>query len=56
MKSDFAFWVVVGIGVGASVGMYNDNLPAGLSFGAAAGIIMNLLSGLNLYQRHKKIN
>ena len=54
MKIRFRFWLAVGIGTGAAAGMYYDNLPAGLCFGAAAGIIATIITWLNNYQRDNK--
>lgn len=54
MKNRFAFWMIVGIGTGAAAGMTYDNLPAGLSFGTASGIIANLITLFNIFQRDNK--
>lgn len=48
MKSSFAFWITTGTGTGAVIGMTYDNLQAGLCFGMATGIIISLISWLNL--------
>ena len=54
MKSNLAFWMIVGTGVGASAGMLYDNLTPGLCFGVAAGIIATLFTSPDIYQKDKK--
>jgi len=54
VKSDFVFWIVVSMGTGAAAGMSYDNLPAGLSFGLATGIIVNLIMRLNVHHDNNK--
>ncbi|MBL7707808.1 MAG: hypothetical protein JNJ86_02000 [Chitinophagaceae bacterium] len=44
MKNKPSIWVVAGIGIGASVGVALDNIPAGVTLGAAIGILTMLVS------------
>ena len=54
MNERFWFWMAVGTGLGATAGMYYDNLPAGLCFGAAGGLVATIITWLNIYQRDIK--
>ena len=46
--------MAVGTGLGTTAGMYYNNLPAGLCFGAAAGLIATIITWLNIYQLDNK--
>jgi hypothetical protein len=46
MKNKFSFWMVIGIGVGTAIGVAYKNIPAGVSIGAATGMLIMLLSFL----------
>ncbi|MBN8676077.1 MAG: hypothetical protein J0L56_18240 [Chitinophagales bacterium] len=44
MKNKPSIWVVVGIGTGTSAGVALNNIPAGVTLGAAMGILTMLVS------------
>lgn len=44
MKNKPSIWVVAGIGIGTSIGVAFDNIPAGVTLGAAIGILTMLVS------------
>lgn len=44
MKNKPSIWVVAGTGIGTSVGAALDNIPAGITLGAAMGILAMLVS------------
>jgi hypothetical protein len=54
MSGSSVFWITMGTGTGAVMGMIYDNLPAGLCFGGAMGIICNLLSWLSMRHSNNK--
>ena len=44
MKSNFSFWLVIGMGVGTALGVALDNIPMGISVGAGSGMLVLLLT------------
>jgi hypothetical protein len=54
MKNRFAFWMVIGIGIGTAAGAAYGNIPAGVTLGACFGTLANLLTWLNVFHRDNK--
>ena len=46
MENKFFFWLVICIGIGTAIGVAYKNIPAGVSTGAGAGMLIMLLSFL----------
>jgi hypothetical protein len=45
-KTNFSFWLITGISVGAGLGVAFDNIPAGVASGAGSGLLALLISVL----------
>jgi hypothetical protein len=48
MKQKFSFWFIIGIGIGAALGIAFNNIGAGMCFGIGSSGIVTLL--LNDYK------
>ena len=53
MKNKPFFWVITGIVLGTSLGVALDNIPAGVTLGAAIGLLTMLLSFTRVEQNKR---
>ena len=54
MKTNFAIWMVIGIGTGTLAGVIYNNLPAGITLGTSFGMLVNLFMWLNVFKQDNK--